>query len=322
MISIRRYLAQSAESPPEEQEFLQACLRVRRSLEDGMPSQNESGPEMVDFEDKSQDILCRLEDAASPTDVVLLTGDALEFHGEYRRRLAQYYSEQGAHLQSMIAMLTNALADISGQSDASVARLLIIERGIEQASRLDDIRVLKSNLEQCLTEIREAVVQQRSAGSSTVERLRESIRVVPVKTESPVAKNEALATDFVAVLRLQRSDYIADRFGETVRDQMLAVIGESLKAVATGEDRIMRWKGPSFVVFLKSAEGLLAVRRRIAQMVNKIGQRYVEVGKNSALLAVSVDWAAYPQARFSSMDAVFAEIDAFLARNATGRMTA
>ncbi len=321
MISIRQFLEKSGESSPEDQEFLQASLRLRRVLKESASSGDRSAPEAAtDFGLKSQKLLRCLEDATAPADLVLIAGEALELHEESRRRSAEYYGEQGAQLQSMVAMLTNTLADISGQSDESVARLLNIERQIEHASRLDDIRALHGSLERCLSDVRQAVIQQRTAGSSTLDRLRETIRNVPGQTAAPV--DGAMMAEFVAVLRLQRSDYIRDRFGETVRDRMLALIGETLKSASIAEDRIMRWKGSSFVVFLKSSEGLLAIRRRVAQLVNKIGQRYVEAGKNSALLAVSVDWAAYPQARFSSLDAVFAEIDAFLAKDATGRMTA
>ena len=321
MISIRQFLEKSGEPTPEDQELLRASLRLRRLLQDSASTGSHLAPEAAtDFALKSQNLLRCLEDATSGVDLVMIAGEALELHEESRRRSAEYYGEQGAQLQSMVAMLTNTLADISGQSDESVARLLDIERQIEHASRLDDIRALHGSLERCLSDVRQAVIQQRTAGSSTLDRLREKIRNVPVQTTTqPVA---ATTAEFVAVLRLQRSEYIRDRFGETVRDQMLALIGETLKSASIAEDRIMRWKGPSFVVFLKSSEGLLAIRRRIAHLVNKIGQRYVEVGKNSALLAVSVDWAAYPQARFPSLDAVFAEIDAFLAKDATGRMTA
>jgi hypothetical protein len=43
------------------------------------------------------------------------------------------------------------------------------------------------------------------------------------------------------------------------------------------------------------------------------GQHYIEVGKKSALLSVGVDWVVFPQAQCLSLDAVFAEVDAFLA---------
>jgi hypothetical protein len=77
----------------------------------------------------------------------------------------------------------------------------------------------------------------------------------------------------------------------------------------------MRWKGPSFVLFLSSTESVFGVRRRLSATVSKIGQRYIEVGKNSALLAVGLDWMVFPQAQYPSPDVMFAEVDAFLGRS-------
>ena len=47
--------------------------------------------------------------------------------------------------------------------------------------------------------------------------------------------------------------------------------------------------------------------------VAAVGQHYVEVGRKSALLSVGVDWILFPQSDRPSLEAVFTEIDAFLA---------
>ena len=93
---------------------------------------------------------------------------------------------------------------------------------------------------------------------------------------------------------------------------MLGVISEVLKSIQGPNDRLTRWKGPSFVMFLNSADHLIFVRRRLGTAVARIGQRYVELGKNSALLAVGVDWTIFQQARYASLDLALAEVDAFL----------
>ena len=68
------------------------------------------------------------------------------------------------------------LADISGQSDVSVARLQAIEQQIERAHR--DWRTwatLRARLESCLAALRDAAAQQRKGSTATVQRLREQI---------------------------------------------------------------------------------------------------------------------------------------------------
>jgi hypothetical protein len=51
---------------------------------------------------------------------------------------------------------------------------------------------------------------------------------------------------------------------------------------------------------------------RLAKTVAAISQQYIEVGRSSALISVGVDWTVFPQAD-RPLDAVFAEVDAFLA---------
>jgi GGDEF domain-containing protein len=202
-----------------------------------------------------------------------------------------------------------------------------IEQQIERASSLDDIGALRDSLASCLTAVKEATVQQRKATLSAVEHLRDHAQRAPqpgnvaALVESGVESSAARAqeeAEYVAAFKLQRAEHILTRFGEAARDQMLAAIEEGLKSVQGPNDRLMRWKGPAFVMFLSSPDTLFETRRRLSGTVVKIGQRHIELGKNSALLAVGVEWIVFPQARYSSLDLVFAEVDSFLAEK-TGK---
>jgi GGDEF domain-containing protein len=117
---------------------------------------------------------------------------------------------------------------------------------------------------------------------------------------------------YVAVFKLQRAEHIANRFGENVTHQMLSLVGARLKAVLGPDDRLLRWKGTSFVMFLTSTAAPQEVRARLFDVVAAMGQRYIELGRKSALLSVAVDWTVFPQAQFPTLEAVFAEVDAFL----------
>jgi hypothetical protein len=75
----------------------------------------------------------------------------------------------------MIAMLTDTVAELSGQTDASVARLQTIEKQVERASEIDDMRTLRANLATSLQSLRDAAAQQRSSTVATVARLQSQI---------------------------------------------------------------------------------------------------------------------------------------------------
>lgn len=237
-------------------------------------------------------------------------------------------------MQSIVAMLTETLADISGEADASVERLHAIEQQIERASGLDDMRSLSTSLGNCLTSLRDAAAQQKKGSAATIQRLRGQINAAQTQMspERPQAGSNGFRSDeidlipeplemppettvnaYVAAFKLQRSEHIASRFGESAKHQMLSLISQSLKTLLGPNDRLLRWKQTSFVMFLSSKETMSEIQSRLSDTVAAVGQHYIEVGKKSALLSVGIDWIVFPQARCPSMDAVFTEVDSFLA---------
>jgi GGDEF domain-containing protein len=299
------------------EDLMKISSELRHLLVEGITARRQLGPGLAtpEFENAGQDLLRRLDQMTSPPELFALATEALETFENHTRRATGYLCEQSGQMQSIVAMLTETVADIAGQSDASVARLQSVERQIEQASGLENIRELKASLADCLANVKEAVNQQRNATRTTVERLREHIQRAGAPAAAAVAASRGAGAgqEYLVAIKLQRAEHILARFGEGTVAQMLVLIAEGLKHAAGPEDRLVRWNGPCFVMFLRSAETLLAIRRRLSAAVVKIGQRYVEAGTNSALLAVGVDWLIFPQSQYPSNEAAFAEVESFLA---------
>ena len=318
MISIRRYWERSGRSGPPE-DLADALTELQRLLREKIGSRRVD----KDLATEGFDLLCeeflgRLDrDDSSPTDVVRIANEAFEALERQCQHNLDCLREQRGQMQSMITMLTSTIADLSGQSQGSVIRLQQLERQIEQASRLEDIRALKANLEECLTVVRQAAAEQRKTASA-VERLHEHI----VNSRPPAGAMARQQRDggeaYLAAFKLQRSDSIVHRFGSAAAEHMLSLIGEGLKPLLGPRDRLARGPGFSFVAMLYSAEAMPAIRRRIASLVTKISQRYVEIGENSALLAISMEWVVLATAQYASTEAALAEADSFLGANPPG----
>jgi GGDEF domain-containing protein len=245
----------------------------------------------------------KMEKPPSALSLLELSSEAVEAIETYAERTAGYYRERNEHLQSMVAMLTETLADVSGQSDDSVARLQAIEKQIERASGLEDISSVRNNLESCLGALREAANQQKKVSMATVDRLRDHIDIAQhrIEQDRPQAglssaeldlatdmsndMPEVTATAYVAAFKLQRSDHIGLRFGEVAKHQMLTAVNQSLKSVLGPNDRLLRWKGTSFVMFLHSTSTINEMRVLLSEAVARTGQHYIEVGKKSARIA-------------------------------------
>src|SRR5258708_26607629 len=118
---------------------------------------------------------------------------------------------------------------------------------------------------------------------------------------------EVAATAYVAAFKLQRSDHIGLRFGEVAKHQMLTAVNQSLKSVLGPNDRLLRWKGTSFVMFLHSTSTINEMRVLLSEAVARTGQHYIEVRKKSALLPIGMDWIGLPQSQCPALDTPFAQ---------------
>lgn len=342
MISIKRFLEQRRHQAPAEQDVLQASLQMGRLLLDAMSNHVIRGrdADSKTFARTLEGLLRRLDEPPSAFRLLEISSQAVEAVETHALRTSEYFREQNKHMHSMVTMLTETLADISGQTDVSVARLQAIEKQIEHASGLDDMRVLSASLESCLAAVREAAAQQRKGSAVTVERLRGHIDVAQTRMaedhtaapsrgaadlalvpepDVPEEEPEVPTISYVAVFKLQRADHIATRFGAEARNQMLSLISQTLKSVLGPSDRLLRWKGTSFVMFLNSAATIHEIRALLTEAVARTGQHYIELGKKTALISVGVDWIVFPQAQCATLDAVFAEVDSFLARETAGK---
>jgi hypothetical protein len=330
MISIKKFLEQRR-SGQVDPELLEAALQTGRLLLDAITTHMVCGrtADLKIFARIMKGLQRKMYEPPSALQLLEISSTASEAMETYARRTTDYIQAQNQQLHDIVAMLADTIAEISGQSDASVARLQSIEHEIERASALDDMRALSVSLNTCLADLREASAQQKKSSSATAQRLRQqidtartglatdrvtaSVEDIELEPELYSEGPDNVVTSYVAAFKLQRADHIAVRFGDNTRHQMLALISQSLKAVLGPRDRLLRWKGTSFVMFLESASTIQEVRAMLAEAVAATGQHYIEVGKKSALLSVGVDWIVFPQAQCASLEAVFTEVDSFLA---------
>ena len=81
-----------------------------------------------------------------------------------------------AELKNMVKMLTATVGGISAGSNTNISILSEIERQVADVSALDDVRVMKSRLSDCLGEIRKEAERQKREAEETVERLSHELK--------------------------------------------------------------------------------------------------------------------------------------------------
>ena len=333
MISLRKFW-----SVPDAPQGAGDLLRIVRLMMQGIALHAVEGDpqDYQIFRRDLQEQLEALDAGPTPAELLLRTGSVLKTLEDYNERTTRHLRMQGAELHHMIAMLTRTVATLGSGSEQSLGRLREIEGQLEKTSAIEDVRILKTRLEECLESIRTETKRQKSESSRTVESLRQEIRGsqerisaagaghaldpatgLPARSAAAAALAEWALSDkppYAALFIVDRIPLINARFGYPVGDRVLKTYLEELRGRLAPGDQIFRWSGPAFLALLYRTDRIEKVREQLRfQLPAKI-ERTFELSNRSALLSISATWAIFPVTE--PLDALIEQLDGFLTSQA------
>jgi diguanylate cyclase (GGDEF)-like protein len=223
-------------------------------------------------------------------------------------------------------------------SDRSVTRLREIEGQLEKASEIQDVRMLKLRMEQCLESIREEAQKQKAESSRIVEGLQNDILQtqdrmrplalslpdpvtgLPARVDAETALAEAAsgaAQSFVVLLAVDRVELINGRFGFAAGDEVLRLYLEALRTRLSPTDRIFRWSGPAFVVLLERPNRLESVRDQFRSVVPVKMEKTIHASNRTAMVSISATWTVFSVT--APVAGLIAQLDKFLVNRSQGK---
>lgn len=328
MISLRKFWTADPESGPSD------LMRVVQLLIQGIALHAVEG-DPQDYQLFRRDLQQQLDVVGgnpSPADLLVGTGIILKALEDYNARTTRHLRMQGAELYHMIAMLTRTVETLGAGSEQSVGRLREIEGKIEKTSVIEDVRVLKLRLGECLENIRTETTRQKADSSRTVENLRQEIRgsqerisaagagpVLDPTTGLPARAAAAAALaewalspkpPYVGLFVVDRIALLNSRFGYAVGDRVLKTYLEELRNHLTPSDQLFRWSGPAFLALLNRTDRIEKVREQLRFQLSAKIERTFELSNRSALLSISATWAVFPIAM--PLDGLIEQLDSFL----------
>lgn len=247
-------------------------------------------------------------------EILIIVGEVARSLKDYAERTSRFVKAQSSEYQRMVNMLTETIAATVRGSDRSVQRLRDVERKLERASVIEDVRVLRMQLAECLGSIRQEIQTQHAAAADSAARLAAATnspgpQTAPAYPETdrvtglpgrPAAES-ALQTAcmeeghcWVAVVVAHRLSAINARFGSAVGDRILRRICAQLRGGLSAEDLIFRWSGPAFISVLRRATSESQIRSELARITSGSIEEVVEIGNRSILLPVSSTWTLFP----------------------------
>jgi GGDEF domain-containing protein len=335
MISLRKYLFAEKEDQPESVD-----RRVIGLLLHGIYLH------AVDGERTDHDQFCadmrNLESQVTPQlpdgELLVVAGAAIKALEDYKQRTTRFSRRQAVELQKMVAMLTETVITIGGTNAQSVAKLLEIGKQLEHASVIEDIRVLKARLGDCLEAVRDETLRQKSQGDDTLEKLKEKLTSAQERTaafprveeldkvtglpnheEAEKAIRTALATSkkhYVVAAVVSRVQAVNARFGYAVGDRVLNVFRGHFQGGLTPRDRCYRWRGPVLLALLQREDPIEHVSAEIRRFADLKLESTLEVGARAVLMPISAVWSIFPVC--APFDTLIGKIDTFVATQVSG----
>lgn len=334
-VTLKRYLSGA------DQQLADSLLRMARLLLEAIRLHAVVG-DQADHEKFQKDI-ARLEDNLAerfaPTEILVVAGAAAKTLEDYNQRTTRFIRMQSAELQSMLAMLTDTVAAISAGSERSVQRLHTIEKQLERASVLEDIRALKSRLSECLQAVREEVRLQREEMARTMTELKNEIKRAqerrtvsappPPKpaTASALAMGRAEAEQalaqaleqglhaYAALFVVDRIEIINARFGSNAGEQLVQFFRHHLTEGLLRSDPVYRWSAASLVALLDRPYSLDDARAEVQHVVSVRLEKTIQIGTRTVLLPITSHWSVLPVFEAASLQELIADLDAFAVRS-------
>ena len=254
-----------------------------------------------------------ITEQASGQELLVVAGQAMQALADYSRNTTRLIRQQAAVSQNMISMLTQTLISVGAGSEASAQRLQNIEGQLTQAVMIDDLRQVKSSLNDCLTEVRQAAIKQKSEAQGLISQLQkeveqakqeldpssatDSVTGLPAQAAALATLDETLQSPkfyFVAVVVFNRLQSINARFGHEAGDLAFRKISERFSSQLLSGDKVFRWRGPAVIAVLHRERPVQWVQTDIRKICQGFTEETLEVGKRRVMVPVSASWMVIP----------------------------
>jgi diguanylate cyclase (GGDEF)-like protein len=294
----------------------------------------ESEPlELLAFQTCLREIVAKMEQSNNEAAMLVLTGEAIKSIETYNRSVQRSLGSQVKELQSIVSIFTRSMLQLSKGTAGSAAKLRHIERQIEKSSQTEDLRVLKTQLEESLEIICEEAAEQERRSDQIASELRDTmsrpaaaavlseavadldmITGLPNFRSAEEAIRSAIAArkgTYAVLFCVDRLEVINGRFGFSVGDRILMLFGQHLAQRLTKDDRLFRWRGPGFLALIDRSGPEISIRAEVARVVSARLEQEIELGDRSILLPISASWMLTGVAD-STLDKISKKLDAFL----------
>jgi GGDEF domain-containing protein len=321
MISFKKYLTQ------EKEDVTSWLIRiVILLLEASALHAVEYDPEeYAVFRRQMRETIDKFEQTTESRDTLIIAGEAVKLVQMYNQSVERFIKNLNAERQGIIGAMTESILKLVNTSETAGQTLRKIGKELSAACQLQDVRLLKSKLKDCLERICEEAGLHEERASKLKTPAGHALLALSPKDQvtglpglrnaeariKEIAEGEGLG--YVVALFVKNLDSVNRRIGFAAGDEILALIGQKAGRFLLPEDQLFRWRGPCFVALIERSENHDHVLAEAAKIASFRVEKEIESEGRNLFFKASIAWALIPIHDGSDSGEVSRKIDIFAA---------
>lgn len=296
--------------------------------------------ELADFRTNMLALASRINEYTSGTQIESTVTDALTLSREYNERLLNFHSIHTSELKAVMRTLTETITYLSESRTRSVHQLNFMERELEQASQIDDIRLLRARLITCLDIVREETerLHSESAARSTEVRQQidratriadpplrfgsnDTVTGLPARQPAERAIRDALALGSdhaVSVFVAHRLSAINAKYGRAVGDEVMLRVANHFAQHLSAATFLFRWSGPALVALIQVSGNAEEIKRSWAKAAAVKQELSLEAKQRTVFIVVETSMSFELISKKTAPEDLFRSLDKFVADHGDG----
>jgi GGDEF domain-containing protein len=319
MLSFKKYLEQEREDVTSWLARIVILLLEASALH----AVEHDPEEHAEFRRQIRETIEKFEQTTANREALIIAGEAVKTWQIYNRSVERFIRNLSAEKQGIIGSMTESLLKLAHTSELSGQSLRSVEKELAKACQLQDVRILRSRLQDCLAAICQEAARQeerarelKATGNRPAPAPHDPVTGLPGLQQAEARIQEIVNANragFVLVLCVRNLDSVNRRVGFAAGDQILQLIGNSVGRALTGADQLFRWRGPCFVAVMERSGGQEQVMAEAARIGSISLEKEIEGQGRSLFFKTSMAWTLIRLRDIPESGDVFIRIDTFAA---------
>jgi diguanylate cyclase (GGDEF)-like protein len=293
--------------------------------------------ELSAFRDSMLALAANIHEQANAPEMESSVSRALELFRDYNSRVMKFNNVHTGELKSVMRTMTETITYLSESRTRSVHHLQFVERELEQAAEIDDIRLLRTRIMGCLDVVREETVRLQSEAQARSQEVREQIGRAMAVSEMPPPPRFGLmdtvtglpsrraaertisetvqsgGNSAVAVFVVTRLSAINSKYGRSVGDEVMLRVANHFAQHLSSDTLLYRWSGPALVAVINTHEDAEAINRAWAKAAAIKQEINLETKERAVFVVVETSMSFQVVTKGTVVRELFHGLDRFIA---------